>query len=79
MTMHNAIHPKSNVVRLFLLRKDGEEDFYEYKCIKVKIDKSQWQSKYRMCGEKDETVNHLISECSSSNTERVQEKARLGR
>ena len=32
--------------------------------IKAKIDNTQEQSKCRMCGEKDETVNHLISECS---------------
>ena len=32
--------------------------------ITAKIDKTQEQSKCRMCGEKDETVNHLISECS---------------
>ena len=27
MTMHNALDPKSNVDRLYLPRKDGEEDF----------------------------------------------------
>ena len=32
--------------------------------IEAKIDNTQEQSKCRMCGEKDETVNHLISECS---------------
>ena len=32
--------------------------------IKAKIDNTQEQSKRRMCGEKDKTVNHLISECS---------------
>ena len=32
--------------------------------IKAKIDKTQQNSKCRMCGEKAETVNHIISECS---------------
>ena len=32
--------------------------------IKAKIDKTQQNSKCRMCGERDETVNHIISECS---------------
>ena len=30
----------------------------------MKIDKTQQNSKCRLCGEKDETINHLISECS---------------
>ena len=32
--------------------------------IKAKIDKAQEESKCRMCGQVDETVNHIISECS---------------
>ena len=32
--------------------------------IKIKIDKSKVDSKCRMCGKVDETINHLISECS---------------
>ena len=32
--------------------------------IKAKIDKTQEESKCRMCGQVDETVNHIISECS---------------
>ncbi len=32
--------------------------------IKVKIDNMQQNSKCRLCGEKDETINHIISRCS---------------
>ena len=32
--------------------------------IKAKIDKTQQNSKYRLCGDGDETVNHIINECS---------------
>ena len=32
--------------------------------IKAKIDKTQQESKCRMCGQADESVNHILSECS---------------
>ena len=32
--------------------------------IKAKIDRTQQNSKCRMCGERDETINHIVSECS---------------
>ena len=32
--------------------------------IKTKINNTQQNSKYRLCGDRDETVNHIISECS---------------
>ena len=32
--------------------------------IKVRMDKTQQNSKCRLCGDKDETINHMISECS---------------
>ena len=32
--------------------------------IKAKIDKMQQNSKYRLCGNRDEIVNHIISKCS---------------
>ena len=31
--------------------------------IKLKIDKTQQNSKCRLCGDRDETINHMISEC----------------
>ena len=32
--------------------------------IKVKIDKTQRNSECRLCGDRDETVNHVLCECS---------------
>ena len=32
--------------------------------IKAKIDKTPQNSKCRLCGDRDETINHIISECS---------------
>ena len=34
--------------------------------IKARIDKTQQNSKCRLCGDRDETINHIISECSKS-------------
>ena len=32
--------------------------------IKARRDKTQQNSKYRLCGDRDETINYIISECS---------------
>ena len=32
--------------------------------MKARIDKTQQSSKCRFCGDRDETINHIISECS---------------
>ena len=32
--------------------------------IKARIDKTQQNGKRRLCGDRDETINHIISECS---------------
>ena len=32
--------------------------------IKARMDKTQQNSKCRLCGYRDETINHIISECS---------------
>ena len=32
--------------------------------IKARIDKTQQNSRCRLCGERDDTINHIISECS---------------
>ena len=31
--------------------------------IKARIDKTQQNSRFRLCGDRDETINHIISEC----------------
>ena len=30
---------------------------------KARIDKTQQNSKFKLCGDRDETINHIISEC----------------
>ncbi len=32
--------------------------------ITARIDKMERNSKYRLCGDRDETINHIISECN---------------
>ena len=32
--------------------------------IRARIDKTQQNSKCRLCDDRDETINHMISECS---------------
>ena len=32
--------------------------------MKARIDKTQQNSKCRLCGDRDKTINHIISECS---------------
>ena len=43
----------------------AQEQAIRTNVIKAKIDKTQEESKCRMCGQVDETVNHIISECSN--------------
>ena len=42
----------------------AQEQAIRTNVIKAKIDKTQEEIKCRMCGQLDETVNHIISECS---------------
>ena len=32
--------------------------------VKARIDKAQQISRWRLCGNRDETINHIISECN---------------
>ena len=32
--------------------------------VKAKIDKTQWNTKCRLCDDRDETITHIISKCS---------------
>ena len=42
----------------------AQEQAIRTNVIKAKIDKTQEESKCKMCGRVDETVNHVLSECS---------------
>ena len=42
----------------------AKEQAIRTNAIKAKIDKTQEESKCKMCGQVDKTVNHIISECS---------------
>ena len=42
----------------------AQEQAIRTNLIKAKIDKTQQESKCRMCGQVDESVNHILSECS---------------
>ena len=38
--------------------------------IKVRIDKTQQNSRCRLCGDRDKTIKHIISECSKLEQEK---------
>ena len=42
----------------------AQESFIRTNHIKARINKTQQNSKCRLCGDRDETINHRISECS---------------
>ena len=42
--------------------------------IKTRLDKTQQNSKYRLCGDRNETINHIIRECSKL----AQKETRMG-
>ena len=42
----------------------AQDDAVRANHIKARIDKTQQSSKCRLCGDRDETINHIINECS---------------
>ena len=46
--------------------------------IKARIDKTQQNSKFRLIGDRDETINHIISECSKLEPKEYKTRLRLG-
>ena len=113
MTMHKALHPRDDIDRLYVSRKEGgrglasiedsvdesiqwpkdyiqkhegglitwlrkgnfkreteslliaaQDNSVRTNHIKARIDKTQQNSKCRLCGDRDETINYIISECS---------------
>ena len=45
--------------------------------VKAKIDKTQQNSKCSLCGERDETINYIMSEYSKIAQKRVKDKTRV--
>ena len=62
MTIHKALHPRDIIDWLYVSRKEGGRGLANH--IKVRIDKTQQNSKCRLHGDRDKTINHIISECS---------------
>ena len=46
--------------------------------MKAKIDNTQQNNKGRLCRDRDETINHIISECSKLTRREAQDYSRLG-
>ena len=46
------------------LLKAAQDNAIRTNLIKARIDKTQQNSKCRLCGDRDEKINHIISECS---------------
>ena len=69
MTINKALHLRENIVRLYVSRKEGGRGLTSIKDNKKakKIDYTQQNSKCMFCCERDETINHIISEyCKST-------------
>ena len=56
VTMYKVLHLRDDVDRLNISWKEGERELASIK--------SQQNSKCWSCGDKDETINHIINECS---------------
>ena len=60
MSMHKALHPRDDVDRLYVSRKEGGRGLASSE---DSVDAST-QLKSRLYGDRDETINHIRSECS---------------
>ena len=54
----------------------GKNQSIRTNLVKAKIDKSQGDSLCRMCRKVDESIDHILSGCSTTCTKGVQEKAK---
>ena len=79
MTMHKALHPRNDVDRLYVSRKEegrglasikhqsvllaSQNNAIRTNHIKPRIYKTQQNGKCKICSYRDETINHIISEC----------------
>ena len=48
------------------LKRETENNAIRNKYVKTRIDKTQRNSSGRLCGDRYETINHIISKCSKS-------------
>ena len=70
--IHNISHQKTRTwLRKWNLKRETEslliaaqDNAIRTNHIKARIDKMQQNCKCRLCGDRDETINHIISECS---------------
>ena len=51
-------------MRIYLRIINNQDNAIRTNLSKARIDKTQQNSKCRLCGDRDETINHIISECS---------------
>ncbi|XP_074616678.1 uncharacterized protein LOC141876074 [Acropora palmata] len=59
MTLYGALHPKSDVDRVYLARqKEGRGLISCEMCVKAEENNLPW-----MCNQKGEAINHILSEC----------------
>ena len=56
-------HAEKETFREFLLIA-AQNDAIETNHMKARIDKTQQNSKCRLCGDRNEAINHIIRECS---------------
>ena len=62
---------RETVTKLLLI--EAQNNALRTNHVKAKIDNTQQNSKCRLCGDRDETIYHRISECS-----KLAQKTRLG-
>ena len=63
--MHKALHPRDDVDRLYVSRKQGGRGLANIEdTVDTSIQRLEDYIKNRLCGDRDETINHIISECS---------------
>ena len=63
LTIHNSHDATEPHTQKMHCRIQARDHAIRTNHIKARIDKSQQNSKCRLCGDRDETINHIISEC----------------
>ena len=65
MAKHKRCKEKESLRETESLLIAAQKNAIRTNYIKAKIDKMQQNSKCRLCGDRDEMINHIISECSN--------------